>query len=215
MPEKRLTLAALLDDVMHGRPTSVPVVAVIHYAKDAREAGLPWLRSLASVATANDQARAVACEVLAERGEEPPLNAVRTLLSSIHPWARFAAASASRGPWASVLVSELEPLLHDDAVLSDLDYIYRVSDQAARALARVRPGGSEAMRSWYTATRADLSNPNAKLRDLATYVLAQLGDPSALGQLERLAAPQEEHQAQTLLEGIRREGTALRRSGFA
>lgn len=202
--EERSWVTEFLDDVFHGRPTRVHVGPAVYFARSLPKAGLPWIRRLAHSVTATDHSRAVACHFLAGEGEQPPIDLVRVLLVSESCWARFHAALASRGPWASLLVPDLERALGDTAVLSDMDDMYRVSDLAALALMDVdQPPASEAMRNWFSSVRGDLTCQDATARNLATFVLAELGDRAAFVQLERLAAGKMEFQAQSILERLR------------
>jgi hypothetical protein len=207
--EDRVWIREMLDDLLHGRPTKIHPAPAMCIARDAPEGGLAWLSLLAHSTAATDHSRAAACHMLAQEGEQPPVEVLRALLASDNCWARFHAALASRGPWASLLVRQLELALNDTTVLSDLDHIYRVSDLVALALVQVdRPPHSEALRNWFSAVRADLTSTDATARDLATFVLAEIGDVDARTQLQCVAAEEGEFQAQFLLERLHGKNTA-------
>jgi hypothetical protein len=143
--------------------------------------------------------------MLALENEAPPLEVARELLFSRDPWARFHSAIALRGPWGVDAIAELERALDDVEVLSDMDHLYRVSDVAALAvLSMPRAPGSEALRSWFFRVRRELQGSDASLCDLATYVLAELGETEAFARLQQLADEDHQWQAQDVLERIRK-----------
>lgn len=190
------------------RGERVPVWQAEWVAREAlgdEARGMSWVRALVLDERVADRGRAAAGKVLATSNDAATLEVLcRALVSSNDPWGRFVAAEALRAARRAEAIPFLVTALGDDFVLSDMWAVFRVSDAAALALAALAlPEALAALSPFRESRRAEARGGDRTSRDLAIYVLAELGDAEGILLLEEQARDPDELQAIDLLKLIR------------
>jgi hypothetical protein len=167
--------------------------------------GVEWVQRIALSHALPDITRAYFAKAVREHATPRMVTVLADIVTTSESgWARLGACEALQGPWATAAVSALESALDDPLVLGDMDFGYRVADEAARALVACGVAhGSDAFSAWRRRTTAELQSHELFRAELAAIVLSRLGDAHARKRLASFA--EHSDQARTVIESLTTE----------